>query len=200
MEIVREEYDKKTQILKAAVSVFSEKGFHSSTMDMISEAASVGKGTVYLYFSGKEELLGELIYRAVKAQVEEAKERLAISDSIERLKEVLAVGRLFLDKGTDLAKVIMRESVEVMRNPNFRERLYLLHEEYLKLVVRSLEMGQEDGTFRKDFSPVFVGNLLVSLRAGIGAELIQACAHSISEEFIDDVMEFILKGIGAPVI
>ncbi|MCK9222013.1 MAG: TetR/AcrR family transcriptional regulator [Limnochordia bacterium] len=49
------------RILDAAQSVFAQKGFHYSTVEEIAEKAGVGKGTVYLYFRSKEEILNCLI-------------------------------------------------------------------------------------------------------------------------------------------
>jgi len=51
---------KRQRILDAAMHVFSERGFHHATVSEIARAAHVGKGTVYLYFDGKENLLVSL--------------------------------------------------------------------------------------------------------------------------------------------
>jgi len=51
---------KRQRILDAAMHVFSERGFHHATVSEVARAAHVGKGTVYLYFAGKEDLLVSL--------------------------------------------------------------------------------------------------------------------------------------------
>ena len=43
--------------VEAACAVFAEKGYASTRVAEIAERAGVGKGTVYEYFSSKEELL-----------------------------------------------------------------------------------------------------------------------------------------------
>lgn len=48
---------KRRRIIDAALQVFSEKGFHNATISQVAQEAHVGKGTVYLYFEGKEALL-----------------------------------------------------------------------------------------------------------------------------------------------
>jgi AcrR family transcriptional regulator len=48
---------KRRQIIDAALHIFSEKGFHNATISEVAKEAHVGKGTVYLYFEGKEALL-----------------------------------------------------------------------------------------------------------------------------------------------
>jgi len=53
--------DKKARIMEAAISVFSRKGFPGATMDDVASEAGLGKGTLYLYFPSKEDLLKEIL-------------------------------------------------------------------------------------------------------------------------------------------
>lgn len=55
----REEYleNKREQILRAALEVFKEKGYANTSIMDIAKHANMGKGTLYLYFKNKEELL-----------------------------------------------------------------------------------------------------------------------------------------------
>ena len=48
---------KREQLLKAAVTLFSRKGFHGVGIDAISEKAGVTKKTLYHHFKSKEELI-----------------------------------------------------------------------------------------------------------------------------------------------
>ena len=57
----REKEHRKRSILDAARHIFSQNGFHSIRMDDIASEAEVSKGTVYLYFKSKEELLAHLL-------------------------------------------------------------------------------------------------------------------------------------------
>jgi TetR/AcrR family transcriptional repressor of nem operon len=51
---------RREQILDAAARVLVERGLAATTMAEVAEAASVAKGTVYLYFESKAELLAGL--------------------------------------------------------------------------------------------------------------------------------------------
>lgn len=51
-------------IMDSAVVFFAEKGYTNTTLDEISQKAEYGKGTIYNYFSNKEE-----IYSAILEQV-----------------------------------------------------------------------------------------------------------------------------------
>ena len=48
-------------ILSAALDEFSLRGFEAARLDDVARRAGVAKGTIYLYFQGKESLLQELI-------------------------------------------------------------------------------------------------------------------------------------------
>ena len=49
--------DKKQRIMQAAEQLFRTRRFHETTLDEIAKAADVGKGTIYLYFTDKEDLI-----------------------------------------------------------------------------------------------------------------------------------------------
>ncbi len=57
-----EAQQRRREILKAARTLFVEKGIRNTTLDEIAETAAFGKGTIYNYFSSKEELFREIIY------------------------------------------------------------------------------------------------------------------------------------------
>ncbi len=47
----------RSQIIAAAIELFSRNGIEKVTVDQIAEAADVGKGTVYNYFTTKEDIV-----------------------------------------------------------------------------------------------------------------------------------------------
>jgi AcrR family transcriptional regulator len=52
----RERLVRRLEIVRAARSVFAEKGFDKATLEEIAERAELGKGTVYNYFDSKDDL------------------------------------------------------------------------------------------------------------------------------------------------
>jgi Transcriptional regulator len=52
--------DKRDEILRAALEMIAENGFHGAPMAMIAEQAGVGAGTIYRYFENKDVLITEL--------------------------------------------------------------------------------------------------------------------------------------------
>jgi len=58
------------ELLEAAWDVFAEKGFAAARMEDIAARAGVAKGTVYLYFAGKEAVFQALVQSAVLPNLE----------------------------------------------------------------------------------------------------------------------------------
>ena len=56
--------ERELEILNAAREVFSERGFEKTSIDDIAERVGIGKGTVYLHFASKEEILVAIMQRA----------------------------------------------------------------------------------------------------------------------------------------
>ncbi|HTY08200.1 MAG TPA: TetR/AcrR family transcriptional regulator [Candidatus Edwardsbacteria bacterium] len=52
---------KRREILAAAAAVFADKGFHAALMDDVAARAGIGKGTIYRYFAGKQELFFSIL-------------------------------------------------------------------------------------------------------------------------------------------
>ncbi|MFZ2172769.1 MAG: TetR/AcrR family transcriptional regulator [Rhodococcus sp. (in: high G+C Gram-positive bacteria)] len=51
------------QMLDAAVDVFSDRGFHETSMDAIAAKAQISKPMLYLYYGSKDELFAACIHR-----------------------------------------------------------------------------------------------------------------------------------------
>ena len=55
--------ERRTGILVSALAVFSEKGYHASSIDDIAREAGVSKALIYEHFASKQELYADLIAR-----------------------------------------------------------------------------------------------------------------------------------------
>lgn len=58
--------DRRKLILDAAMQSFSRFGYKATTMDLVAKIANVGKGTIYTFFSTKDDLFDEIIKGALK--------------------------------------------------------------------------------------------------------------------------------------
>ncbi|MGB9081446.1 MAG: TetR/AcrR family transcriptional regulator [Desulfuromonadaceae bacterium] len=60
--------EKRDEIVRAALELIAEHGFHGAPMAMIAERAGVGAGTIYRYFENKDVLINEL-YRDLEERI-----------------------------------------------------------------------------------------------------------------------------------
>lgn len=64
--------EKKQSLLSAAFSLFTQNGVSKTSVDEIARQANVAKGTFYLYFQDKGQLLQELVLRISTRVLDEA--------------------------------------------------------------------------------------------------------------------------------
>src|SRR5215467_1676427 len=72
-------------ILQAAEEVLAEKGYHETSMDEIAARVGIAKGTVYLHFPSKEDLVIALYERNIE-KVSQAVEAILSSELTARAK------------------------------------------------------------------------------------------------------------------
>jgi AcrR family transcriptional regulator len=60
------------EIVEAALRLFAERGFAATKLEDVASAAGIGKGTIYLYFSTKEDLFRAVVRLAVLPNLEAA--------------------------------------------------------------------------------------------------------------------------------
>ncbi len=63
--------DKRRRILRAALELFAERGFHGTAVPDVAERAEVGPGTIYRFVASKEELVN-VLFRETKARLGQA--------------------------------------------------------------------------------------------------------------------------------
>jgi AcrR family transcriptional regulator len=140
------------QILDAALTVFSRKGYGEATMPDIAREAGVAVGTIYNYYEGKRELLVSLLASYVSTQ--------PFVRLLERTLEtgdrafVTAVIKERLDFGFENMDRFFFLMSEVQRDPVLR-RLYA--QEVLWPVLVLLEKYVESRATAGSFRPVDAG-------------------------------------------
>ncbi|MEM7729108.1 MAG: TetR/AcrR family transcriptional regulator [Pseudomonadota bacterium] len=147
---------KRAAILAAALDVFDRDGFEGARMIDIAEAAGVAKGTLYLYFETKEDLLEGLIEAVVMPVVRELEGASLLDglDPSERLRAQLRVVSEQLSKG-EMLKILKL----MIANGAQRQRLRTFYFENvvrpnMTALSRTLSDGVESGHFREGMEQI----------------------------------------------
>lgn len=145
--------DKREAILRAATSVFAEKGFFNSKVADIAKAAGVADGTVYLYFKNKDDVLHSIFDRAMDKFIAEGRREIAtLERADEKLRRIaeLHLERLSADRNLAIVfQVELRGSIKFMQ-----EFSAAGFSEYLDIIRATIEEGQRSNTFRSDIKPI----------------------------------------------
>lgn len=95
--------EKEEQILEAALEVFSQRGFHGSTIDQIAEVAGMSKPNLLYYFRTKEAMHRALIDRVLENWLEPLQAFDADGDPEEEI-------RSYIRRKLEMARDFPRES------------------------------------------------------------------------------------------
>ncbi len=85
----RRQAETRERIFRCAMQLFAESGFFHTTVEEITQAADVGKGTFFNYFPSKEHVLGVLLQiqlsKVAEAVAEASQQRSRIGEILHRL-------------------------------------------------------------------------------------------------------------------
>ncbi|HUJ31558.1 MAG TPA: TetR/AcrR family transcriptional regulator [Candidatus Acidoferrum sp.] len=161
----RHRAETRERIFRSALQLFAERGYLQTTVEDITEAADVGKGTFFNYFPTKEHVLAQYGEERVAA-VESALQR-----ARSGTESVLAVLK---ELATDLAGQ-SSESPELLRavfaaNLSCAPVLVELQKRIHRarhLLGEILALGQERGEIRRDTSPGELARLIRLIFMGV---------------------------------
>lgn len=196
----RDQYlqDRREAILDAAIEVFGNKGFPGSTVEEIARAAQITKGTVYLYFVSKEEILASIL--AERSDLPHLDE--ITLDPHAPIRDTLAqFARRFLEIEMEHLPVLRLSLSEAYRVPSYGERLYTgnlsgwhrLLARYLETQVAAGRIGAlPDATLTaRAFTSMLIGYILA--QHILGGERINPINP---EAWIASQVSIFLDGIG----
>ena len=134
------------RILEAAAQIFATKGFHAASMQDIAEAVSLQKGSLYHHVSSKQEILAEILDRALDLLTERfvavtggqedplSKFRLAVRSYVQSMSEF-----------RDPASVLLLEYRSLTRD--LQQQHIVRRDRYEQLWRTLIEDGCTSGVF-----------------------------------------------------
>jgi len=150
---------KHEKILRAATEVFANKGYFEARMTDVAKQAEVADGTLYLYFEGKEHLLLSIFDDVLDRFINRLEEEMAqLDEPVAKLKVMIRLHLETLGRDPALAQVLQIETRHSRRFMSVFTRGKL--GEYLNLLRRIIEEGQESGAFRRDINPGLATNVV----------------------------------------
>lgn len=155
------EYNQKRKdILASARYLFREKGFHNTKIEEIAAKAGIGKGTVYEYFTSKQEIFDETCIDKVAVihdSLEEiSSKNISFRKKIEEMLSMKETNTEFVEASVDGVmtnkNIISKKVVMAMMN-----HVYDMY----KIIMKMIDQGKEEGAVSKDVPSELIACLIV---------------------------------------
>lgn len=194
--------DRRKQILKAAVEVFAERGFHRTRVSDIAKRAGVAYGLIYHYFDSKDDVLNSVfeenwaVFIKVLRDLDANKELPAV----EKLEMIAALLIDALRIAPTIIQVIIQE---ISRSDRFVQAKKLSAFQEAFAVVHSIIVaGQAEGELKRTIDPqvgayIFFG-ALETICTGFMVKSIPCSTDAEAAVVKRSVKEIILAGMIVP--
>lgn len=136
------------RLFRAALALFAEKGFAETTVEDITEAADVGKGTFFNYFPSKDHILiafGEMQLAKLEAAIAEVRRT---NEPIPQFMRSLGT-RMTQEpaRNPEIMRALLQAYLSTTR---VREAMLDLQKRMQALHTQMIRLGQEQGEIRSD--------------------------------------------------
>jgi AcrR family transcriptional regulator len=141
---------RKTQILQAALNVFSRKGLEKARMDDIADESGLSKGALYWYFGSKDELIVAILDFLIGAHLKELRHIPEMPGSAEK-KLTLFVDELLSDLQSMqwMLPITYEFYALAFRHKTVRITMQHYLRSYLEILEPIFRQGVESGEFRE---------------------------------------------------
>jgi AcrR family transcriptional regulator len=141
--------ERTNQIMEAAMSVFARLGFNKARMDDIAEETNLSKGTLYLYFKSKDDLISALINRLFDVEFEKVLKNTYSDGTVaDRLLHMTDDFCKNVKSLMALRPVIYEVYAASFRQKAIREVMKSYYDRYLDFINPIVQEGIDNGEFK----------------------------------------------------
>lgn len=186
---------KKELILLAAIEMFLEKDYYQVTIVEIAGRAGVGKGTVYEYYSSKEDLFRECFSYCTEAYLKSFNEHLRRTSTVRKtMRDIIVTHIEMLSENRKGLHLLYKE-----RPYNFQELQSWVIEQRQSLLTGITELIEEGirlKEVRSDVDAKMAGRLFLALNYIVLGGMIVIDEDEVRQDQIDNLLDIFWNGIG----
>ncbi len=194
----KQRQEREALILKVAEEVLAEKGYRDTSMDEIAARVGIAKGTVYLHFASKEELVVALFERDMQNLLQVvAKQVDSMASAHDKMEAILHImyGELFSKRIQLLYSIY--QSPELRKNFEEKGCMRALWEELVAHITSLLEEGKAAGEFDVTLSTPVMVSAFFSLLSPKNYERLTIEGQLPPGELAQQLGRIYFKGIAA---
>jgi AcrR family transcriptional regulator len=188
---------RRRQILQAARGAFDRHGLASATISDIARAAQVAKGTVYLYFQSKDQILRQLLVDAQDELYQGTVPTLLQHAPLEeKVRMFLSATLDFWDHNHDFFERCQFELTPEIRR-KARQRIGRIFRAQRRAWRAALIEERRGRAGQQKLNPESAASGIVSFAYGIGQQRLRGWLVEPRERTIAWATAFLLEGLGA---
>jgi AcrR family transcriptional regulator len=180
------------EILEASAQIFSQKGYHGTSMQDIALSVNLQKASIYHHVSSKQQILFELLNQALdllSEKVEGVIEGPGSPD--ERLRRAICMYLSTLTANQDLASVLLLEYRSL--EPRYLDRHIPRRDRFEQIWRDLIQDGVNDGVFACDHPSLSARALLGILNWTV--TWFRQDGPMSAEEIADQLADLFLMGL-----
>ena len=185
------------QILQAAETLFSSKGYHGTSMNDIVKESGLSKGAIYGHFRSKEQLFQALQERQLAATLDQIK--LVFSPDDSAVEKMWTAADAVFNPICDCPKEVCRMSLEFMIEASRMKSLQPgLESRYSKIhsfISELIDEGINKGEFRQDIDADTLASILFAALDGLSLHWATTSKAFDMQKIKETMITSILKGI-----
>ena len=190
---------RREELLAAATRIFAKKGYRAASVSDVIKAAGVARGTFYLYFRSKQDILFAVIdhlreqQKTFINQLSQQEAQQTDADPRELARRGFVSWLRFYDQRRDALRILLREANLIdaaLEHKRAEVRAGVV--EYLSRRIRRL---QGEGVYQEKLSPEVVSHFLIGMVDEIALSYLQKGRKADLEWLADQCASFELDGL-----
>ncbi len=153
LSVQEKKLQKREAIVKSAIEIFGQKGFHNAKIGEIAKRAKVADGTVYLYFKNKDDLMIQAMKELLHKKLTYMKRILSVEKrGVKKLYKFYKMHAAMFTGDINVARFI---TVELRQCKEFYEKYpeFTPISEYIDFVEEIIKQAIAEGDIVKDIDP-----------------------------------------------
>jgi TetR/AcrR family fatty acid metabolism transcriptional regulator len=185
------------EILEAARRTIGRFGFEGTTIDRVADEARIAKGTIYLYFANKEDLLHATVVEGLRVLTSELQRSDKVSAApIERISGLIRDMFRLQNSHQDFLKALILDSRFVSYEPGDRRERELreVYLGFLEHLTGVLRCAADKGAIRA-IDPQLAAFMLSEMMNGCLRRRLVGLAETPAEADAEEVIDLFLHGV-----
>ena len=186
-------------VLKAALSVFSAKGYAATTLDDVATAAKVTRGAIYWHFKGKADLYNTLVEEMSARGASIVQQAVAEGGTLIDILRRVFISQCALIEDDKEARAVMELALyKTGLNPDLqagRKKQIDAGNALIAGIADAMKMGVSQGILRDDMEPTDMARAFIAFENGAIQQWLASPKSFSLKKSAESFAEILIRGL-----